>query len=154
VNENAPHALLHVSSHSPATGPSGAAEQKGDLRSLVSCQRGNSSRSRSRSQTPRCRDGFFSVLHTWNQSSGFIPCPLRGARRSLSLDHTRWVRSPDNYFLPKAYCVRFSWQVRRGPPAGLPEWGAPLPENLKLLSEPKIFAAWLRHCFDKTGWST
>src|SRR5258708_26406141 len=25
----------------------------------------------------------------------------------------------------------FSWQVRRGPPAGLPEWGAPLPRKLE-----------------------
>ena len=47
--------------------------------------------------------GFFSVLHTWNQKVRLHPhvhsvVPAGG----LSLDHTRWVRSPDNYFLPKA----------------------------------------------------
>ena len=46
--------------------------------------------------------GFFSVLHTWTQQLNLHPhlhivIPAGG----LSLDHTRWVRSRDKYFLPK-----------------------------------------------------
>src|SRR6266481_2292530 len=47
--------------------------------------------------------GFFSVLHTWNQKVRLHPhvhCVVPAG--GLSLDHTRWVHSPDNYFLPKA----------------------------------------------------
>ncbi len=46
---------------------------------------------------------FFSVLHTWNQKVRLHPhvhCVVPAG--GLSLDHTRWVHSPDNYFLPKA----------------------------------------------------
>ena len=46
--------------------------------------------------------GFFSVLHTWSQKLSAHPhvhCVVPAG--GLSLDHTRWVRSPDNYFLPK-----------------------------------------------------
>ena len=47
--------------------------------------------------------GFFSVLHTWSQKLKIHPhvhCVVPAG--GLSPDHTRWVRSPDNYFLPKA----------------------------------------------------
>jgi hypothetical protein len=46
--------------------------------------------------------GFFSVLHTWSQKLKIHPhvhCVVPAG--GLSLDHTRWVRSRDNYFLPK-----------------------------------------------------
>src|SRR6201982_3882522 len=46
--------------------------------------------------------GFFSVLHTWSQKLTAHPhvhCVLPAG--GLSPDHTRWVRSRDNYFLPK-----------------------------------------------------
>src|SRR3989449_7583380 len=46
--------------------------------------------------------GFFSVLHTWNQKIQLHPhvhCVVPAG--GLSLDHTHWVRSPENYFLPK-----------------------------------------------------
>src|ERR1700730_15628790 len=46
--------------------------------------------------------GFFSVLHTWSQKLNIHPhvhCVVPAG--GLSLDHTRWVRSRDNYFLPK-----------------------------------------------------
>src|SRR5260370_120343 len=83
-DENCSHALPARGLHTPPPpGPSGAAEQKGDLRSLVSCQRGNSSRSRSRSQTPRCRDWFLQcVAHLEPKAQASSPCPLRDARRS------------------------------------------------------------------------
>jgi hypothetical protein len=46
--------------------------------------------------------GFFSVLHTWSQKLAIHPhvhCVVPAG--GLSLDHTRWVRSQKNYFLPK-----------------------------------------------------
>ncbi len=46
--------------------------------------------------------GFFSVLHTWSQKLNIHPhvhCVVPAG--GLSPDHTRWVRSPENYFLPK-----------------------------------------------------
>src|SRR6266699_68660 len=46
--------------------------------------------------------GFFSVLHTWSQKLKLHPhvnCVVPAG--GLSLDHIHWVRSRDNYFLPK-----------------------------------------------------
>jgi transposase-like zinc-binding protein/putative transposase len=46
--------------------------------------------------------GFFSVLHTWSQKLSAHPhvhCVVPAG--GLSPDHTRWIRSRDNYFLPK-----------------------------------------------------
>jgi hypothetical protein len=68
----------------------------------------------------------------------------------LSLDHTRWVRSPDNYFLPKAvlrkvFRGKFVAALRQAFQNGELRF----PEKWKLLSEPKIFAAWLRPLFRK-----
>jgi len=93
--------------------------------------------------------GFFSVLHTWNQKLRFHPhlhiiIPAGG----LSLDHTRWVRSPDNYFLPKAvlrkvFRGKFVAALRQAFQNG----ELYFPEKLKLLAQPKIFAAWLRPLF-------
>ena len=93
--------------------------------------------------------GFFSVLHTWNQKLRLHPhvhCVVPAG--GLSFDHTRWVRSPDNYFLPKAvvrkvYRGKFVAALRQAFQNGELRF----PENLKLLSEPKIFAAWLRPLF-------
>jgi hypothetical protein len=63
----------------------------------------------------------------------------------LSLDHTRWVRSPDNYFLPKevlreVFRGKFVDALKQAFQKGKLRF----PENLKLLSQPKVFAAWLR----------
>jgi hypothetical protein len=93
--------------------------------------------------------GFFSVLHTWNQKVRLHPhvhCVVPAG--GLSLDHTRWVRSPDNYFLPKAvlrkvFRGKFVAALRQAFQNGELRF----PENLKLLSEPKIFAAWLQPLF-------
>ena len=46
--------------------------------------------------------GFFSILHTWSQQLLHHPhvhCVVPAG--GLSPDHTRWVCSRDNYFLPK-----------------------------------------------------
>ena len=93
--------------------------------------------------------GFFSVLHTWSQQLKIHPhvhCVVPAG--GLSLDHTRWVRSPDNYFLPKAvlrkvFRGKFVAALRQAFQNGELRF----PEKWKLLSEPKIFAAWLRPLF-------
>jgi hypothetical protein len=95
--------------------------------------------------------GFFSVLHTWNQKVRLHPhvhCVVPAG--GLSLDHTRWVHSPDNYFLPKAvlrkvFRGKFVAALRQAFQNGELRF----PEKLKPLSEPKIFAAWLRPLFRK-----
>src|SRR5258707_834619 len=100
---------------------------------MVSCQRGSSSRIRSRSQTPRCRDWFLQcVAHLEPKAQASSPCPWRGARRrSLARSHPLGPLA--GHLLPaqSGTAYGFSWQVRRGPPAGLPEWGAPLPRKLE-----------------------
>jgi hypothetical protein len=66
----------------------------------------------------------------------------------LSPDHTRWVRSPDNYFLPKkvlrkVFRGKFVSALERAFQNGQLNFHA----DLKLLANPKTFAAWLRPLF-------
>jgi hypothetical protein len=90
--------------------------------------------------------GFFSVLHTWSQKLNIHPhvhCVVPAG--GLSSDHTRWVRSRDNYFLPKKVLS----EVFRGKFVDALEQAFQNGQlnfhgNLKLLAQPKIFAAWLR----------
>ena len=90
--------------------------------------------------------GFFSVLHTWSQQLNIHPhvhCVVPAG--GLSLDHTRWVRSRDNYFLPK----RVLRKVFRGKfvdalDQAFQNGQLRFEGDLKLLAQPKIFAAWLR----------
>ena len=93
--------------------------------------------------------GFFSVLHTWNQKVRLHPhihCVVPAG--GLSLDHTRWVHSPDNYFLPKAVLRKvFRGKFVAGLRQAFQNGELRFPEKLKLLCEPKIFAAWLRPLF-------
>jgi hypothetical protein len=93
--------------------------------------------------------GFFSVLHTWNQKVRLHPhvhCVVPAG--GLSLDHTRWVHSPDNYFLPKAVVSKvFRGKFVAALRQAFQNGELRFPENFKLLSEPKIFAAWLRPLF-------
>ena len=95
--------------------------------------------------------GFFSVLHSWNQKLQFHPhihCVVPAG--GLSPDHTRWVPSQENYFLPKAvlrkvFRGKFVAALRQAFRNGELHF----PEKLKLLAHPKIFAAWLRPLFRK-----
>ena len=93
--------------------------------------------------------GFFSVLHTWSQQLKIHPhvhCVVPAG--GLSLDHTRWVHSPDNYFLPKAVLRRvFRGKFVAALRQAFQNGELRFPEKWKLLSEPKIFAAWLRPLF-------
>jgi Putative transposase/Transposase zinc-binding domain len=93
--------------------------------------------------------GFFSVLHTWSQKLKIHPhvhCVIPAG--GLSLDHTHWVRSRDNYFLPK----KVLREIFRGKFVDALEQAFQNGQlrfegDLKLLAQPKIFAAWLRPLF-------
>jgi rubredoxin len=93
--------------------------------------------------------GFFSVLHTWSQKLNIHPhvhCVVPAG--GLSLDHTRWVRSRDNYFLPKGvlreiFRGKFIDALKQAFQKGQLRFEG----DLKLLAQPKIFAAWLRPLF-------
>ena len=95
--------------------------------------------------------GFFSVLHSWNQKLQFHPhihCVVPAG--GLSPDHTRWVPSQENYFLPKAVlCKVFRGKFVAALRQAFRDGQLRFPERLKLLSQPKIFAAWLRPLFRK-----
>src|SRR6202049_1765427 len=70
---------LHAS---PSFGPVGLAEQEGPLRSPVSHQCGNPSRSGPRSQTPRRRNRLLQrSAYLESEAHGPPTCPLRGASR-------------------------------------------------------------------------
>jgi hypothetical protein len=84
--------------------------------------------------------GFFSVLHTWSQKLKIHPhvhCVVPAG--GLSPDHTRWVRSRDNYFLPK----KVLREVFRGKFVDALEQAFQNGQlnfqgDLKLLAQPKI----------------
>ena len=90
--------------------------------------------------------GFFSVLHTWSQKLNIHPhvhCVVPAG--GLSLDHTHWVRSRENYFLPKpvlrkVFRGKFVDALKQAFQNGQLNFHA----DLKFLAQPKTFAAWLR----------
>jgi Putative transposase/Transposase zinc-binding domain len=93
--------------------------------------------------------GFFSVLHTWSQQLKLHPhvhCVVPAG--GLSPDHTRWIRSRDNYFLPKkvlqkVFRGKFVDAIKQAFQNGQLNFHG----DLQLLAQPKIFAAWLRPLF-------
>jgi rubredoxin len=93
--------------------------------------------------------GFFSVLHTWSQKLSIHPhvhCVVPAG--GLSLDHTRWVRSRDNYFLPKGVLREiFRGKFVDALEQAFQNGQLRFEGDLKLLAQPKIFAAWLRPLF-------
>src|SRR6516225_4872427 len=90
--------------------------------------------------------GFFSVLHTWSQQLNLHPhvhCVV--AAGGLSPDHTRWIHARENYFLPKkvlrkVFRGKFVDALKQAFQNGQLNFHA----DLKLLANPKTFAAWLR----------
>jgi len=90
--------------------------------------------------------GFFSVLHTWSQKLNIHPhvhCVVPAG--GLSSDHTRWVRSRDNYFLPKKVLKKvFRGKFVEALEQAFQNGQLNFHGDLKLLAQPKIFAAWLR----------
>jgi rubredoxin len=93
--------------------------------------------------------GFFSVLHTWSQQLKIHPhvhCVVPAG--GLSPDHTRWVRSGDNYFLPKGVLREiFRGKFVDALEQAFQNGQLRFEGDLKLLAQPKIFAAWLRPLF-------
>jgi rubredoxin len=93
--------------------------------------------------------GFFSVLHTWSQKLNIHPhvhCVVPAG--GLSPDHTRWVRSRDNYFLPKGVLRKiFRGKFVDALKQAFQDGQLRFEGDLKLLAQPKIFAAWLRPLF-------
>jgi len=77
-------------------------------------------------------------------------CPPESLARSHPLGPLAGQLLPAQSVLRKVFRGKFVAALRQAFQNGELRF----PENLKLLSEPKIFAAWLRHCFDKTGSST
>ena len=93
--------------------------------------------------------GFFSVLHTWSQQLNLHPhvhCVVPAG--GLSPDHSRWIHARENYFLPKkvlrkVFRGKFVSALERAFQNGQLNFHG----DLKLLANPKTFAAWLRPLF-------
>jgi hypothetical protein len=90
--------------------------------------------------------GFFSVLHTWSQQLNAHPhvhCVVPAG--GLSLDHTHWVRSRENYFLPKEVLRKvFRGKFVAALKQAFRDGQLNFHGDLKLLAQTKTFAAWLR----------
>ena len=90
--------------------------------------------------------GFFSVLHTWSQKLTAHPhvhCVVPAG--GLSPDHARWMRSRDNYFLPKEVLQEvFRGKFVNALKEAFRNGQLHFHGDLKLLAQTKIFAAWLR----------
>jgi hypothetical protein len=95
--------------------------------------------------------GFFSVLHTWSQKLELHPhvhCVVPAG--GLSLDHTHWVRSQKNFFLPKKVLQKvFRGKFHEALKQTFRDGLLNLHGDLALLAQPKIFAAWLRPLFQQ-----
>src|ERR1039458_3971902 len=95
--------------------------------------------------------GFFSVLHTWNQRLQLHPhvhCVVPAG--GLSLDRTRWIRSRPRFFLPIQVLRRvFRGKFVAALKSAFQHGQLHLSGNLALLTQPNIFAAWLRPLFRK-----
>ena len=87
--------------------------------------------------------GFFSVLHTWSQKLTLHPhvhCVIPAG--GLSLDHTHWVRFRENYFLSKEVLREvFRGKFVAALKQAFRDGQLCFQGDLKLLAEPKIFAA-------------
>src|SRR5882757_6848736 len=93
--------------------------------------------------------GFFSVLHTWSQKLTAHPhvhCVVPAG--GLSADHTRWIKPRYDFFLPvevlgHVFRGKFHEALKRAFRDGKLNFHG----DLKLLAQPKTFAAWLRPLF-------
>src|SRR5712691_6148732 len=95
--------------------------------------------------------GFFSVLHTWSQKLELHPhvhCVVPAG--GLSVDCTRWSKPRYAFFLPvkvlsRLFRGKFHEALKRAFDNGQLNFHG----DLKLLAQPKTFAAWLRPLFRK-----
>jgi hypothetical protein len=93
--------------------------------------------------------GFFSVLHTWNQKLKHHPhvhCVVPAG--GLAPDHSRWIDSQQNFFLPVAVLKTvFRGKFVDGLKALHAEHKIAFHGTLAALQNPKAFVAWLRPLF-------
>jgi hypothetical protein len=95
--------------------------------------------------------GFFSVLHTWSQKLELHPhvhCVVPAG--GLYADGTRWIKPRYDFFLPvevlgAVFRGKFHQALKRAFQGGKLNFHG----DLKLLAQPKTFAAWLRPLFRK-----
>src|SRR6202049_3323831 len=95
--------------------------------------------------------GFFSVLHTWSQKLTIHPhvhCVVPAG--GLSADHTRWIKPRCDFFLSvevlsHVFRGKFHEALKRAFHDGKLTFHG----DLRLLAQPKTFAAWLRPLFRK-----
>src|SRR5271165_6961794 len=95
--------------------------------------------------------GFFSVLHSWSQKLELHPhvhCVVPAG--GLSADHTHWIKPRYDFFLPvevlgAIFRGKFHEALKRAFQDGKLNFHG----DLKLLAQPKTFAAWLRPLFRK-----
>src|SRR5512132_1283374 len=90
--------------------------------------------------------GFFSVLHTWNQKLQHHPhvhCVV--AAGGLSLDYTRWLHSPQRFFLPRAVLARvFRGKFVAALKRAFAQGQLRFPGPLEPLASPQAFSSFLR----------
>jgi rubredoxin len=90
--------------------------------------------------------GFFSVLHSWSQKLSLHPhvhCVIPAG--GLSPDHSCWIRSRKNYFLPKEVLREvFRGKFVEALQQAFRDGQLRFQGDLKLLAQTRLFAAWLR----------
>jgi hypothetical protein len=95
--------------------------------------------------------GFFSVLHTWTQKLELHPhvhCVVPAG--GLSADGTHWIKPRYDFFLPvEVLGAVFRGKFHEALKRAFCEGKLNFHGGLKLLAQPKIFAAWLRPLFRK-----
>jgi len=95
--------------------------------------------------------GFFSVLHTWSQKLSLHPhvhCVVSAG--GLSPDHSHWINSRSRFFLSIKVLRRvFRGKFIAGLQQAFRDSQLNFQGDLKLLAQPKTFAAWLRPLFRK-----
>src|SRR5690349_24751234 len=95
--------------------------------------------------------GFFSVLHTWSQKLTAHPhvhCVVPAG--GLSADHTRWIKPRYDFFLPvEVLSAVFRGKFHEALKRAFHDGKLNFLGDLKLLAQPKTFAAWLRPLFRK-----
>src|SRR6266705_3627623 len=95
--------------------------------------------------------GFFSVLHTWSQKLELHPhvhCVVQAG--GLSADRTRWIKPRYDFFLPVEVLSRvFRGKFHEALKRAFHDGKLTFHGDLKLLAQPKTFAAWFRPLFRK-----
>ena len=93
--------------------------------------------------------GFFSVLHTWNQRLQHHPhVHCVAAAGGLAPDHTHWISSRHRFFLPVKVLGRvFRGKFVAGLKTAFHHDKLAFYGHLASLSQPRLFAAWLRSLF-------